>query len=85
MTAYTAKAFGINKLKCNNVKGIIGQPVGVINDFNNESLKTNMSPVFIRGSKKYPSRGIMLVRVQPGAERRVLAGIYQNWQRFLSG
>jgi putative ABC transport system permease protein len=80
MTAYTAKAFGINKLN-ETFNGIIGQPVGVINDFNNESLKTTMSPVFIRASKNI-HRGSMLIRVQPGSERRVLAGIYQSWQHF---
>jgi putative ABC transport system permease protein len=40
-----------------------------------------MSPVFIRASKNI-SRGSMLIRVQPGSEKRVLAGIYQKWQLF---
>ena len=80
MTAFTAKAFAINKLNETSI-GIMGRPVGVINDFNNESLKTTMNPVFIRAAKNI-HRGSMLIRVQAGSERRVLAGIYQSWQHF---
>jgi putative ABC transport system permease protein len=78
MTSFTARAFDINKLN-GPVNGILGQPVGVINDFNNESLKTTMNPVFIRASKII-QRGGMLIRVQPGADRSVLTNVYQRWE-----
>ena len=80
MTAFTATAFAINNLN-QQVNGIIGQPVGVINNFNIESLRTAMSPVFIRANKSV-ARGSMLIRVQRGSERRVLDGIYRSWGRF---
>ncbi|MEO6632217.1 MAG: FtsX-like permease family protein, partial [Mucilaginibacter sp.] len=80
MTAFTAKTLAINKLD-QTMYGIIGKPVGVINDFNNESLRTAMSPVFIRALKSL-RRGSMLIRIQPGSERRALAEIYQKWHHF---
>ena len=40
-----------------------------------------MSPIFIRALKTM-RRGSMLIRVQPGSEQRVLAGIYQKWHHF---
>lgn len=80
MTELTAKTFAINKLNETST-GIMGRPVGVINDFNNESLRTAMNPVFIRAAKNI-HRGSMLIRVQPGSEHRVLAGIYRSWQHF---
>lgn len=80
MTAFTAKAFAIQRLG-EPVKGATGTPVGVINDFNNESLKTDMKPIFI-GVTKNMRYGNMLIRVQPGTEKAVLAKLYRAWQHF---
>ncbi|HEX3385626.1 MAG TPA: FtsX-like permease family protein, partial [Mucilaginibacter sp.] len=80
MSAFTAKTFSISKLG-EKVKGIMGVPVGVINDFNNESLKTDMKPVFIQASRNV-HYGSLLVRIQPGSEKTVLAKLYQTWQHF---
>jgi len=80
ITAFTAKTFNIKTLN-KAIKGIEGIPVGIINDFNNESLKTDMKPVFIHASKGM-SYGSMLARIQPGAEKNVLVGLYKIWQKF---
>ncbi|MBS1529173.1 MAG: ABC transporter permease [Bacteroidetes bacterium] len=82
-TAFTAKAFAINKLG-ETVKGTSGVPVGIINDFNNESLKTDMKPLFIRVSRNI-HYGNLLVRVEPGTEKTVLTKLYQFWQRDFPG
>ncbi|MBS1502040.1 MAG: ABC transporter permease [Bacteroidetes bacterium] len=79
ITDFTAKTFAINRLGVQAKP--TGTPVGIINDFNNESLKVNMEPVFI-GVKKNISYGSLLIRIQPGTEKRVLAQLYQTWQRF---
>ncbi len=80
MTAFTAKTFVIKRLG-ETVKGATGTPVGIINDFNNESLKMDMKPVFI-GVSKNITYGSMLVRIQPGTEKTVLTKLYQTWQHF---
>ncbi|MGZ3946057.1 MAG: FtsX-like permease family protein [Mucilaginibacter sp.] len=79
ITAYTAKAFSINQL--GQVARPTGTPVGIINDFNNESLKTGMKPVFISVSKNM-RYGSMLIRIQHGTEKTVLTKLYQTWQHF---
>ncbi len=82
LTAYTAKllhAQALNKY-LSNVKIV---PVGIIADFNNESLKKPMQPTIITAedSLKY---GSMMVRVQPGMERSVTEGINKMWRSFFS-
>jgi putative ABC transport system permease protein len=79
ITAFTAKTLSINQL--GEVAKPTGTPVGIINDFNDESLKTDMKPVFI-GVSKDIRYGSMLVRIQPGTEKTVLAKLYQTWQHF---
>jgi putative ABC transport system permease protein len=80
ITAFTAKTFNIKTLD-KGVFGMVGVPVGVINDFNNESLKADMKPVFIHAAKGM-SYGSMLARIQPGTEKNVLARLYKVWQKF---
>ena len=80
MTAFTAKAFDIKRLG-ETVKGATGTPVGIISDINNESLKTDMKPVFI-GVMKNIHYGSILIRVQLGTEKTVLARLYKTWQHF---
>jgi putative ABC transport system permease protein len=80
ITDFTVRILGIKEL--NKPLHITeGVPVGIINDFNNESLKTDMKPLFIRASKhiKY---GNLLLRIQPGTDKQVLAGLYKIWQHF---
>ena len=80
ITAFTAKTFNIKTLD-KGVYGMEGIPVGIINDFNNESLKSDMKPVFIHAAKGM-SYGSMLARIQPGTDKTVLAGLYKIWQKF---
>ncbi len=79
MTNLTAKTFNIKQLNT-KVDGIQGIPVGIINDFNNESLKSEMKPVFIRADNNLGYGG-MLVRVRPGSKKNVLSAVYQLWQK----
>jgi putative ABC transport system permease protein len=80
ITDFTAKTLNIKELnkRLENTQGV---PVGIISDFNNESLKTDMKPLFIRASRdiKY---GDILLRIQPGTDKQVLAGLYKIWQQF---
>ncbi|HTI61820.1 FtsX-like permease family protein [Mucilaginibacter sp.] len=80
ISAYTAKMFSIKTLG-QTVKGATGTPVGIINNFNNESLKEDMKPVFISASKSM-RYGSMLMRIQPGSEKAVLTKLYKAWQHF---
>lgn len=56
-------------------------PVGIVADFNSESLKSSMQPTIITAedSLKY---GSMLVRVQPGTDERVAAAINKMWRDY---
>ncbi|MGH2642927.1 MAG: ABC transporter permease [Chitinophagaceae bacterium] len=80
MTAHTAKKLGINKLNVPAEK-IPGIPVGVIQNFNNESLLESLKPTVITadGNPKY---GYMLVRVTPNSTQGVLKGIQKLWDEF---
>jgi putative ABC transport system permease protein len=79
MTSLAARTFEVKELD-KPVWGIQGIPVGVINDFNNESLKIDMKPVFIRAMRNV-AYGNMLIRVRPGSEKQVLNGLYGLWQK----
>jgi len=83
VTAYTAKLLNIRALN-KPVKGIQGIPVGILKDFNNESLKQAMKPCVFR-AKSGSTYGYMLVRVKPGAEKTFLARYHALWQTFFPG
>jgi len=79
ITAYTAKTFNIKKL---NINGSIpiGTPVGVIKDFNNETLHNNLEPTVIRAVRD-PAYGYVLIRIKPGSTKQALGGIERTWQQ----
>lgn len=79
VSAFTAKTLNIKELN-KNIKGIQGVPVGIVDDFNNESLKNDMKPVFISATKSLVY-GSMLIRVHPGSEKRVINGLYKIWKK----
>ncbi|WP_439697538.1 FtsX-like permease family protein [Mucilaginibacter sp. AW1-7] len=83
ITAYTAQAFNIKELNkpILNMRGI---PVGIIKDFNNESLKIAMSPTLIVADNKI-TYGSMLMRVQPGSQKQVLTNVDKLWKQFFPG
>lgn len=79
ISSFTAKTLNINDLN-KKIKGIQGVPVGIVNDFNNESLKADMKPVFISASRDL-EYGSMLIRVHQGSEKQIVSGLYKIWQR----
>ncbi|HVZ98134.1 MAG TPA: FtsX-like permease family protein [Chitinophagaceae bacterium] len=80
ITAYTAKMLQVKNLGV-PIKGALTTPVGIVKDFNNESLKEPMKPVIIIAGPS-PEYGGMLVKVQPGAEKQVTASINKLWRQF---
>ena len=80
ITAYTAKVLHINTLNT-PLKDAKTTPVGIVEDFNNESLKEAIEPTIIVAEKS-PAYGGMLVRVQPGAEKQVAVTLNKLWRQF---
>ena len=56
-------------------------PVGIVDDFFNESLKTPMEPTIIIAEKS-PQYGGMFIRIRPGTEKQVLASLNTIWRKF---
>ncbi|RYY26404.1 MAG: FtsX-like permease family protein [Sphingobacteriaceae bacterium] len=79
-TAYTAQLFGI-KTFGKPVKNIPGIPVGIVDDFHNESLHTNLKPCIIQAIPNL-TYGSVLIRVKPNVQKQVSAAIYKQWQLF---
>ncbi len=80
ITAYTAKLLGIKKLNEPN-PGIQGIPVGIVKDFNNESLREALKPCII-SADAHPIYGSMLIRVNPLNAKQVLEGLHRLWLQF---
>lgn len=80
MTDYTAKTFQINQLNVQAEK-VPGVPIGIIQNFNNESLLESLKPIVITADAN-PKYGCMLIRVKPHATQEVLKGISKEWQHF---
>ena len=80
ITEFTAKTFNVHQL---NFKSNFpeGTPVGIIKDFNNESLHSTIEPTVIRAISN-PQYGGMLVRIRPNSTKQALSGIQQIWHRF---
>ncbi len=78
-TSYTA---GLLSVKLNNPGlRIDGIPVGVIEDFNNESLHTKLKPTFIQADTNITA-GYMLVRVKPGTAKAVLTALNNLYKSY---
>jgi len=80
ITAYTAMLLGIKKLNT-PMQGAFTSPVGIINDFNTESLKKTIQPTIIT-AENAPLYGNMLVRIKPGYEKQATASINKLWRQF---
>ncbi|MGG7660918.1 FtsX-like permease family protein [Dyadobacter sp. BHUBP1] len=83
ITASAAKMLGIKQLdvQAENVETV---PVGIVGDFHNESLYEPMKPTLIL-AQKAPQYAGMLIRIEPGTEMQVAAGIRKLWKQFFSG
>jgi putative ABC transport system permease protein len=79
-TAYTAKVFGIKNFK-DSIGHLPGLPVGIVKDFNNESLHQPLKPCIIQATTN-TAFGNMLIRVKPNTQKQALAAIYKQWQQF---
>jgi len=80
ITEFTAKTFNVKQLA---IKGNFteGTPVGIIKDFNNETLHNAMKPIVIRAISN-PGYGNLLVRIKPHSAKNVLYGIQRLWHQF---
>jgi len=78
-TNYTAALMGI---KINHtITDLDGIPVGVVEDFNSQSLHDKLQPTFIQAVSN-PQYGNMLVRIRPGFAKQVLAQINTSYKSF---
>ena len=83
LSAYAAKILDTGKAKLNVPLNIPGLPVGIVDNFHNESLKTIMKPVVIQANNNI-SFGNMLIRVKPGSEKKVIHSLSKLWAKFYS-
>jgi putative ABC transport system permease protein len=78
-TNYTA---GLLKLKLDDpLANGEGMPVGMVQDFNSQSLHDNLQPTFIQAVTN-PEYGNMLIRVKAGYEQQALAAIGKQYKSF---
>jgi putative ABC transport system permease protein len=80
ITTYTAKILQVQALGA-PIKEAYTTPVGIVKDFNNESLKESMKPTIILAGPS-PDYGGMLIKVRAGAEKQVVASIEKTWRQF---
>ncbi|GGG81063.1 ABC transporter permease [Parapedobacter pyrenivorans] len=81
MTASTAHLFnqvvGLNE----HFEQAQVMPVGIVADFNSESLHKETVPTVIVGYRD-PAYGALLIRSRPGAESRVMQSVAATWKRL---
>lgn len=80
ITAYTAKVLQVKDLGV-PIRQTHTTPVGIIKDFNNESLKEPMKPTIIIAGPS-PEYGGMLIKVRPGQEKQAAIAVSKLWRRF---
>lgn len=80
MTASAAKMLRVKQLDV-HAKDTQSVPVGVVGDFHNESLYEPLKPTLIL-AQKAPEYAGMLIRIEPGTEMQVGAGVRKLWKQF---
>ena len=80
ITAYTAKVLQVKDLGV-PIRQAHTTPVGIIKDFNNESLEEPMKPTIIIAGPS-PEYGGMLIKVRPGQEKQAAIAVSKLWRRF---
>lgn len=80
LTNYTATVLNARQLnqRLTNVQIV---PVGVVDNFNNQSLKLALHPTIITAEDSL-NYGYMLVRILPGTDKEVVSGIHKIWKEF---
>ncbi|MCM4161483.1 FtsX-like permease family protein [Antarcticibacterium flavum] len=79
-TVHTAGILQANNLN-QDIADVKAIPVGIVEDFNTESLKVNLKPTIITAESPLPYSG-MLIRTRPGAEQQVIEQLQRTWQEF---
>src|SRR5690606_24798607 len=78
MTASTAHRLGVTQLDVPlNDAHVI--PVGIIDDFNSESLHNATVPTVIVGQRN-PAHGALFIRCRPGTEQQVMRSVAAIWK-----
>ena len=80
LTEYTAKRLGVEKLN-ESAKGLFVIPVGIVKNFNNESLRNVLAPTIIY-AKDRPDSGQLLVRLAPNAPSGIITKINEAYAQF---
>lgn len=80
ITEYTAKRLGVKELN-RPVRGLPGIPVGIVENFNGESLRNPISPTVINGDYS-PDSGLILVRIADAAPSDILKRIHDKYKEF---
>jgi putative ABC transport system permease protein len=82
INGYAAKVMQIEKLD-EEIKTLRTVPVGVIRNFNNESLHEPIKPTVIM-ARRGANYGGMLIRIEPGTEKQVMASVQRIWKKFFT-
>lgn len=80
VTSYTAKTLQVNNLNIELI-GTQATPVGIIDDFHNETLKNILKPTMIIAAAASNYAG-MLIRVDSKNERATLVEVNKLWEQF---
>lgn len=80
LTNFTAAFLNVEELN-KSLKDVAVTPVGIVGNFNNESLKNPMQPTIITAEDSL-NYGNMLVRIRPGTEKTVFSNIQKLWREF---
>lgn len=75
-----AKIFNTQELN-KPVEDFMHIPIGIIKNFHNETLLEKEKP-FIITARSDIDYGAMLIRINPGSERQVIAGLQHLWKKF---
>lgn len=63
------------------VEAFMHVPIGIIENFHNESLLEKEKPFIITASSN-PTYGAMLIRITPDSEMRVTTALWQLWKQY---
>lgn len=80
ITESAAKILKVSRLN-ERISNAHSVPVGIVKDFNNESLYEEVKPVIITASKD-PQYGGMLIRAKAGSEGTITAAVQGLWKKF---
>ncbi|HTE27096.1 ABC transporter permease [Flavitalea sp.] len=80
ITATTARMLHVEKLD-NKLPEVKTVPVGIVDDFHNESFHEKLGPTIIFAESN-PQHGGMLVKIDPGNDQQVMKSVKDLWKEF---